>query len=1574
MTTCSTNACGVGGWGGPLPGDPDNNSVLSATPAFGGIDVSWSYPAVNPFAVAHTLLYRGLSNDFNSAFQIAVVTGSQYYDKTETGQLIQYFYWIKIVSVNGTVGELIGPASATAKPTITAMIELLTGRIDAGLLAQTLRTEIDRIQLVSAELQEEIDNRNAVNTSTSQLLAEMQAEIDASLATISDEITSRQEGESILLAELNAASAAIALEATTRAAEIQDEAGTRAQALLDEAEARANAVSAEAILRQLADDNEISARAQAIANEQAARVVAIAAEAQARASALLAESQARQAAITQEQTTRQTAIDSVASQVNTLSSSLSTTNATLTAAIQTEQTARSTALSAEANARQTLATQLTGGYQGTDPTLLSTGLIYSERQSRITALQNVQSQINSLSAASSGDFQDLLASIQEEQVARVAGDEANASTVSVLTSRFNNLKDGAGNATNKSLEATISDNKAAQVSGDQSLATSITTLTSTVTNNLNTLTAAIQTEATTRATADTSEATTRAALATQLRGSYAGTDLAQVSTGLIYTERVARVTGDSNLQTQITSLSATVTTNNTTQTAAIQAEQTARISAISSEATSRETLATQMRGTYTGTNPALLTTGLLYTERQARITAVDAVVSSVSALTATVNTNAAALTTEATTRANADTALTNSFTTLSAQVNNATTGLPATRASLLNNYYTKATVDSSIASAVLNLVSTTGLANALGNYPTSTILTQNYYTKTQTDSAISASALTLTSNLNTALALYTPTATLTQNYYTKTQANTAISSATTGLVSTAALNTALASYTTTASLTSNYYTKIATDAAISSATTTLTSNFNTSLGLYVPTATLTNNYYTKTATDLAISTASTTLTSAFDVKLGLYTPTATLTNNYYTKTQADSAITAATQNLVSTTALNTALTGYTTTALLNTNYYTKTAANSAISAAVQNLVSTTALNTALSSYPTTATLTSNYYTKTAVDSAISSATQSLVSNAGLATTLAAYPTTATLTNSYFTQAQTNSAISLATQNLVSNTGLATTLGGYATNATLTTNHYTKTQTDSAISAATLTLVSNAGLNTALGAYTTTSALQTNYFTKAQTNSAISSAITTSQTTLNGNIASAQSTLQTNINTVDGKVTQIGALYTAKVSVNGLVGGFGIYNNGTTIQAGFDVDEFWVGKTQANKRKPFIISGGTVYIDSAAIADASITNAKIDIIRSEKIDSRNLTIKDASGNIVFSSGTATGLTYGNSGNLIVDDGFYDPTRFFSNGTTRLTAWPVGFIPADGGAGQPVRRYLFISSSAGTFDLQSFYWAINQGRRYTVRLSMFMSSNFQGFVSPSVHIPNVAFAVPGNVVSDPSFQFPAGHTGTSWGRGAWQVRQQVYTASHSTANQAQLRLAGRVTAGYFEVYVEMIPTEDIITNSNASTFIADAAIGNAQIADAAINRAKIQDGEIVNAKIGTAAVDTLTIAGNAVTVPDTAYIGSYPPSTTARIARLTLTLTNTARIFAICTVAQGFSRGDGGASWQYMLYINDVPIQGAGGTRPGDSVAISGSLFIEVPAGQTRTVNVDLTCSLSQYVQIGGGTLFAMGVKR
>jgi hypothetical protein len=124
------------------------------------------------------------------------------------------------------------------------------------------------------------------------------------------------------------------------------------------------------------------------------------------------------------------------------------------------------------------------------------------------------------------------------------------------------------------------------------------------------------------------------------------------------------------------------------------------------------------------------------------------------------------------------------------------------------------------------------------------------------------------------------------------------------------------------------------------------------------------------------------------------------------------------------------------------------------------------------------------------------------------------------------------------------------------------------------------------------------AIQNEATARVNADGALASQISTAQTSLQGNIASVQTTMQSQINTVNGKVTEIGALYTVKVDVNGLVGGFGIYNNGQFVEAGFDVDRFWIGRTGPDKVKPFIIDGGVVYIDKARIRDADIDTLKI----------------------------------------------------------------------------------------------------------------------------------------------------------------------------------------------------------------------------------------------------------------------------------------------------------------------------------------------------------------------------------------
>ncbi|GKL17945.1 hypothetical protein NUBL12144_17230 [Klebsiella pneumoniae] len=66
------------------------------------------------------------------------------------------------------------------------------------------------------------------------------------------------------------------------------------------------------------------------------------------------------------------------------------------AQVQDLRTAMTAADSAEAAARNTLAVQLRGNYEGTDPSKLVTGIIFNERQTRVTAEQAIASDVNTL--------------------------------------------------------------------------------------------------------------------------------------------------------------------------------------------------------------------------------------------------------------------------------------------------------------------------------------------------------------------------------------------------------------------------------------------------------------------------------------------------------------------------------------------------------------------------------------------------------------------------------------------------------------------------------------------------------------------------------------------------------------------------------------------------------------------------------------------------------------------------------------------------------------------------------------------------------------------------------------------------------------------------------------------------------------------------------------------------------------------------------------------------------------------------------------------------------------------------
>lgn len=231
--TCSLSAtgvlsCGTGGWVGPLPGDPSTSDVnITATPAFGGIDVHWTYPQINPQAVAYTTIYRSLLPDPESATVLNQVQGSFYYDRINDPTKPVYYYWIRIMSVNGTLSDLIGPAWATAKPLIEDLMEELTGQIDNGVLATSLKADIAQITMNKLGITQEMLDRDANDDALGVRVTEVTAFTGDTRALLQEEVVARtSQGEAFvstvntLYAELNGNISAVQTSVTALTTEV----------------------------------------------------------------------------------------------------------------------------------------------------------------------------------------------------------------------------------------------------------------------------------------------------------------------------------------------------------------------------------------------------------------------------------------------------------------------------------------------------------------------------------------------------------------------------------------------------------------------------------------------------------------------------------------------------------------------------------------------------------------------------------------------------------------------------------------------------------------------------------------------------------------------------------------------------------------------------------------------------------------------------------------------------------------------------------------------------------------------------------------------------------------------------------------------------------------------------------------------------------------------------------------------------------------------------------------------------------------------------------------------------------
>ena len=226
----STTVCGTGdGSGARLPNDPDfDNITISASALLYGIQVSWSYPMVNPWAVSYWVLYRSTESDFAFAQPIARVSGSTYFDAFDSPEYGDtYYYWVQGMSFNGLEGEVAGPASATFQPPIQTVIDFLEGSVDESVLNQALKTEIRKITDLASALSDEEQERLLGENFFTQLLEQFRADLGNIDTLVANEIIERIQGDEALVAQINLMLA----KSNDNAAAIQTESAVRATEL-----------------------------------------------------------------------------------------------------------------------------------------------------------------------------------------------------------------------------------------------------------------------------------------------------------------------------------------------------------------------------------------------------------------------------------------------------------------------------------------------------------------------------------------------------------------------------------------------------------------------------------------------------------------------------------------------------------------------------------------------------------------------------------------------------------------------------------------------------------------------------------------------------------------------------------------------------------------------------------------------------------------------------------------------------------------------------------------------------------------------------------------------------------------------------------------------------------------------------------------------------------------------------------------------------------------------------------------------------------------------------------------------
>lgn len=647
-------------------------------------------------------------------------------------------------------------------------------------------------------------------------------------------------------------------------------------------------------------------------------------------------------------------------------------------------------------------------------------------------------------------------------------------------------------------------------------------------------------------------------------------------------------------------------------------------------------------------------------------------------------------------------------------------------------------------------------------------------------------------------------------------------------------------------------------------------------------------------------------------------------------------------------------------------------------------------------------------------------------------------------------------------------------GTISTHSTQISDRYTKAQTDSAISSASSTLTAayqsadTATLNSAKSY--SDAAIVTEQTARSSADNALATRTTNLETSVNSPItglstkasvayvdqaksdaistsASSIAQVSARLDTGDyaavkasaatsaSKIAGVEAKYVLQVDANGKVAGMMLASGAGGTSFTILADKFLVYKPDGSGAGKQVFSIGTVNgvsalgFDGSAIFDGSIV--------ARSIDTRGLTIKDASGNVILGSGTGLPSSYlsaGVGGNMIPNSdlsaGIQNWIMSWNQGGGTNYSAPVWDLAAPdwapaGGHSVGFLRTGTTGAASGWFDIAlDRNFSCLPSTRY--ELSAYLASHrcpayfcvgFYKYVSnvltyitesgfgptTSVGGQNLAnWGRVGGFVTTPSDCtmmriWVRGGAATSESPYVWATRLFLAQAG---SNQTELSpwspgaatgvlseqntvSTGQVTglgtlatqnAVDWNSQLVNIPAFgnfaylSSITNANISTYIASGAIGTAYIANAAIT----------SAKIGLASVDTLRVAGNAVTV---ATAGTF--NTTANPS-ISLSLNFSEAPYGVLLVFRVERQvtvkdyADIEATWTVTIKRNGVIIA----TRNVSARASGGSwvtsradLFvIDTPGPGYHTYSLERVTMPTYYSNTVIGSMFIQGAMR